>query len=341
MSKLQVESPSNIALIKYWGKFGNQLPCNPSISFTLKNAKTTTVFETAPKNKNELVDLEFAFEGNANIKFEEKIVTFLTNNQNDFKNILNSKIRISSSNSFPHSSGIASSASSMSALVLGLLVLDQNEQGREVNLSDENFLKNVSKLSRIASGSASRSLFRKLAMWGEFNSDSSNEWANAMENAVDARFHEFCDSIVIVSKKEKSVSSRAGHELMNHHPYREMRFLEAKKRLSKLLLAMKNYDLEKFIEIVEIEALDLHSLMMTSTPSFILMEPKTLEIINSIRKFRTETKIPVCFTLDAGPNVHVLYPKEFKDQVVPLLSSFKLDVIHDEVGDGAMFKWLP
>ena len=98
-------------------------------------------------------------------------------------------------------------------------------------------------------------------------------------------------------------------------------------------------DLERFVQIVENEALTLHALMMTSQPSYVLIEPGTLRIIKAIREFRQESGVPVTFTLDAGPNVHVLYPKAhagicfdlIQEKLLPLSTG---RVIRDHLGDG-------
>src|SRR5690606_38188372 len=102
-----------------------------------------------------------------------------------------------------------------------------------------------------------------------------------------------------------------------------------------------NGDVEAFIKIGESEALTLHSMMMTSMPYFILMKPNTLEIINRIWKFRKETNIQVCFTLDAGANVHVLYPENDKAKVLEFIKNELVaycqnsQYICDEIGNGA------
>ena len=102
---------------------------------------------------------------------------------------------------------------------------------------------------------------------------------------------------------------------MHNHPYAERRFAQAHENLDALISIFKSGDLDAFIKIVESEALTLHAMMMTSMPYFILMKPNTLQIINAIWKFRNETQIPVCFTLDAGANVHVLYPEKEKETI--------------------------
>ena len=100
---------------------------------------------------------------------------------------------------------------------------------------------------------------------------------------------------------------------------------------SKLYLkALKSGDLEAFMKITESEAMQLHALMMCSNPSFILMKPNTLRIINTLYEFRRETDIPVCFTLDAGPNVHLLYP----DQHAEMVERFIMDELEPYCHEG-------
>ena len=128
-------------------------------------------------------------------------------------------------------------------------------------------------------------------------------------------FENYQDAILLVDKGEKQVSSTIGHNLMHKHPFAEQRFLQANENLSELSEVLKNGDIDKFINIVESEALTLHAMMLTSNPYFILMKPNTLEIINAIWSFREETGSKICFTLDAGANVHVLYPENEKEKV--------------------------
>ena len=106
---------------------------------------------------------------------------------------------------------------------------------------------------------------------------------------------------------------------MHNHPFAEQRFSQAHQNLSAIKHVLENGNLDEFIQIVESEALTLHAMMMTSMPYFILMKPNTLEIINKIWKFRNETKIPVCFTLDAGANVHILYPENVSGAVLQFI----------------------
>ena len=106
---------------------------------------------------------------------------------------------------------------------------------------------------------------------------------------------------------------------MHNHPFAEQRFAQAHENLSAIKTVLETGNLEDFIKIVESEALTLHAMMMTSMPYFILMKPNTLEIVNRLWKFRNETKIPLCFTLDAGANVHILYPENVRESVLQFI----------------------
>ena len=333
-------SPSNIALVKYWGKIPVQIPANPSISFTLTHSITLLQIELQDSRDGKL-DLDFYFEDVLNEKFKTKIEKFLLTQIERFPWLTTFKLIIHSTNTFPHSSGIASSASSMSALNMCLMDLDEKISGHKKLPVD--FLNEASDLSRQASGSAGRSVFPFMATWGEIDSipESSNRFARAVDkNSIAEIFHDYKDSIIIVDAGEKSVSSRAGHSLMENHPFNEERYKRARTNMNKLLVAMKSGDMPTFIEVVEEEALMLHALMMTSTPSYILLKPESLMLIEKIREYRNKTGIPVCFTIDAGPNIHLLYPAQNKSEVEAWIKSefSKFTVIHDEVGAGPVNK---
>ncbi len=322
------QSPSNIALVKYWGKRGKQLPQNPSVSFTLSNCRTETAVTYEP---SDAFGLDFRFDGKEAPEFQSKIQDFLTAHLECFPSLNRLHLQIDSHNTFPHSSGIASSASSMSALVMCLL--DIERMAREEQDID---MKQASSLSRLASGSACRSLFPKMALWGSTDAlkGSTDEYAVSLEQEIHPVFKNYRDSILIVSDAKKAVSSRAGHALMDSNPYAETRYMVAKRNIKDLLTALRMGDLERFIQITESEAMQLHALMMCSEPSFILMKPNTLRIINNLHEFRKETDIPVCFTLDAGPNVHVLYP----DQHAEMVERFIMDELEQYCFDG---RWIP
>lgn len=307
--KVTWQSPSNIALVKYWGKKPGQIPANASLSMTLSRAVTETSLEFSDKfNVSEEIDLEFWFDGGKNPAFEQKIYSYLLSLLPQFPVLGQLQLVIRSRNTFPHSAGIASSASSMSALGLCLVSLMELIGGK--HLAPSALLREASRLSRLASGSACRSIYGGFTVWGKHPQvpGSSDEYAIELPFKVDEAFEDLRDAILVVSHKEKPVSSRAGHSLMNDHPFASKRYDIAGGHVTGLIGALREGDLERFVEITESEALMLHALMMTSAPSFLLIEPNTISIINATRRFRKDTGIPVCFTLDAGPNVHLLYP---------------------------------
>lgn len=306
--------PSNIALVKYWGKKGVQLPANPSLSFTLSASFTEMqiAYEQAPEQSS--INTEFLFEGKPNEKFKAKIDSFLQSQIDNLPFLKNLKLHITSHNSFPHSAGIASSASSMGALALCLGSIEQ-----ALGYTDGNqtyYLRKASSLARLASGSACRSVFPHLALWGQtpLLPTSSDEYAVPLTDFAPI-FKTYQNRILIVSASEKAVSSRAGHALMNTHPFAAVRYAQAHDNIGKLLGALKTADLELFGQVTENEALTLHALMLNSQPSVVLMQPNSLVLIEKIRQFREETKLPVCFTLDAGPNIHLLFPQEIAHKV--------------------------
>ena len=304
------QSPSNIALVKYWGKKGVQLPANASISFTLDACHTDTKLTVKPSEGSP--QLAVLVGGKVNDAFKPKIQQFIERASSRYPVLSALDLTIETSNTFPHSSGIASSASGMSALALCLC-----SYLRDMEQLQGDFMQEASILARLGSGSACRSVFGDLAIWGEHEDVqwSSDEYAVPFSEA-DGVFDDYRDTILLVHKGAKSVSSTVGHGLLDGHPFAEKRYSLAKTNLSALLGALERGDLAQFIEIVEDEALMLHALMMTSSPSFILMEPGTLAIIKKIRQFREQNSVPVAFTLDAGANVHVLYPGKYEEQVL-------------------------
>lgn len=337
--KITWRSPSNIALVKYWGKKDVQIPCNPSISFTLNKSYTETTIDYAPAKTGDK-KVSFFLEGEPNETFGDKITTYLKSIEAVFPFLKQLKFKIHSSNTFPHSAGIASSASGMSALALCLCSIEQKYFGTIDHNKD--FFRKASYLARLGSGSACRSLYGGLVSWGKVagRPETSDLWGTQQIDDVHPDFLTFNDSILIVDAAQKKVSSRVGHGLMNSNPFSENRFLQAQENLQLLQHALKEGDMEEFIRITESEALTLHAMMMTSNPYYLLMRPNTLEIIERIFAYRNETGIPVCFTLDAGPNIHLLYPEKVRtevsqfidDELKPFLHESKL--IEDRVGQG-------
>lgn len=334
-------APSNIALVKYWGKYKDQIPANPSISFTLSasHTNTTTIFSKRGK-PSASPTFELFFEGKPRPDFNPKIQVFLERILPYVPWIIEYQLNIDTENSFPHSSGIASSASSMAALSL---CITEMERKMFPSMKEKEFLRKASFLARLGSGSACRSVEGPVVSWGEHHDiiGGSDLYGTAYSGAIHDVFQGYQDTILLVHKGQKTVSSTAGHSLMEGHPYAEQRFAQANKNLSSLLRILKSGDLEAFIGIVESEALSLHAMMMTSQPYYLLMKPNTVAIIEKIWEFRKETGEPLCFTLDAGANVHLLYPGISKDKVLQFIKNElvayceKGQYICDQVGPGA------
>jgi diphosphomevalonate decarboxylase len=276
-------SPSNIALVKYWGKRDVQLPQNPSFSFALENSFTETLV---------------------------------------------------------HSAGIASSASAMSALALCLATIEQDLF--ESLKNEQAFFEKASFLSRLGSGSAARSVYGNYSVWGEsgYIADSSDEIAVPYDHRIHPDFLPLGDAILLASSESKKVSSSMGHNLMKDHPYAAARYQQAHENLRKLINALESGDEQLFINIIENEALSLHALMMSSSEGYSLLNENTWEILNKIRKFRKDNDTFAAFTLDAGPNVHLVYKLKDRNKIVEFIEKELIEHcengkwIDDKMGNG-------
>lgn len=317
-----------------------QLPANPSISFTLSNCHTQTTLKyeklASPSNA---YAIEVFVDGKLNEDFKPKIISFLDRIKDILPWVKGYSFVIETSNSFPHSSGIASSASGFGALALCMMSI---EKGLNPSISDTDFYRQASILARLGSGSASRSIYGGLVNWGVHKNvaGSNDEYAIPYPDEVHKVFSSYQDTILLVDKGQKQVSSTVGHGLMNGHPFAEKRFEEAHKNMDILKSILASGDVYAFGNLVEQEALMLHAMMMTSEPYFILFKPNTLSIIEKIWAYRNQNNIPVFITLDAGANVHVLYPDNVKDKVLQFIKNELVayckngEYICDVVGEG-------
>jgi diphosphomevalonate decarboxylase len=337
--QVEWKCPSNIALIKYWGKKPYQIPLNPSVSFSLSECYTVMKLEYS-FNSGHQFQLDFQFNNKRNPHFSERLTKYFESITPYLPFLKNTIIRVNAANSFPHSAGIASSASSFGALALSLCSIEEAISGN--TSGEDNFFRKASFLARLGSGSAARSVYGGIVLWGE-TADfpaSSNEVAIPLENEINVVFRDYRDSILVVSSDPKSISSSAGHKLMEDHPYRAGRITQANRNFAQLMNSLKSGELDVFIDIVENEAMSLHSLIQSSRQPAMLLKPKSLEIITRIRDFRRNTGLPVGFTLDAGPNVHVLYPNTIAENMVSFIEKELRQycengkIIHDKVGTG-------
>lgn len=334
------QSPSNIALVKYWGKHGIQLPDNPSLSLTLKNSVTVMELTAVASKPGQGILSAFYFENQLNTAFAERFGTFIQSLHPIIPFLADLDIVIKSHNTFPHSAGIASSASGFSALALCICTLQQLYL--EIPLDEKQFLQTASRIARLGSGSACRSVYPGYGAWGKtpIFTGSDDEWAISVNDDIHSGFEDLGDAVLLVSTFPKAVSSSRGHALMQHHPYRDARVAQASSNLQLLANSLRQGDWDTFIRITENEALSLHALMMSSSPGFIMMNQHTIDIIHRIRDFRQHASTPICFTLDAGPNVHLLYRKSDKSEIKHFIETELLAFcedgrwIDDEAGNG-------
>lgn len=303
--------PSNIAIVKYWGKKPPQLPRNPSLSITLKSCYTETrlAFRFTPGSDPE--PLKFSFHGKENQAFGQRIAEYIGTVSGLMPVLKHCSLKIDSENSFPHSTGIASSASSMGALALCLMQMEEQITGYSTG---ENRFVVASGLARLGSGSAARSLYPGMAIWGlsEHWKRTSNEHAIPL-TSFHSSFREIRDTILIVESTEKEVSSSIGHHTMEDHLLAPGRYEQARSNMGRLKRILREGDWNGFLSVAEEEALTLHAMMMSGRPGYVLMKPGSLSIIQKIRTFRDRTGIQAGFTLDAGANVHLLH--RGKDEV--------------------------
>jgi diphosphomevalonate decarboxylase len=315
-------SPSNIALVKYWGKKGHQLPANPSLSMTLKECVTETRVLFKP---SEVFEVELFLNGVREEKFAQKIKAYISSLV-DLPDLLKVSYTIHTQNTFPHGTGIASSASGLSAFALCLT--------EYLGVVESDFFRTASYLARLASGSACRSVYGGFTTWG----DESDYFASPI--TVHPELEQLKDSVLIISSEEKIVSSTQGHSRMGIHPFSTSRFAQASSNYKLLLNALKSGAIDDLGAIIENEALSLHAMMMTSSDSYILMRPQTLAAIEMVRAFRRETQMPLFFSLDAGPNLHLIYPQTHQHKIRTFisveLSKFAEKVIEDECGEGPL-----
>lgn len=311
MPTFKASRPSNIALVKYRGKKPNQqqIPQNPSVSLSLTHCRThMTLKATKKEKKSDPFHVNLIFEWQENHRFWDKISRYLTSLQSELPFLINYNIEIESHNTFPHSSGIASSASAF-ATIADLLFQRKNSFSSKER-AGVRWVEYMSDLARRGSWSASRSIYPWLVTrWVESNIYASPVSPSHIHESLATIY----DTVAIVSQKEKLTSSRAGHTLMETNPYASVRYDQARHHTSLILQSMKVWDRSSRGHIVEQEALELHAMMFISNPHTILRQPETLRLIHLIRDYRDQTWKHVYYTIDAGCNVHILSQNKLSD----------------------------
>jgi len=309
----------NIALIKYWGNKNQSLriPVNGSISFNLDSLFTKTQVSFTTELTSDTLYINGKETAGSGLN---RVVSFL----NIVRELAGTRTfaKVNSENNFPVGTGIASSASAFAALSLAA------SSAIGLNLSE----KELSCLARHGSGSASRSIPEGFVEWlpGEMDSDS------YAVSIAPAHHWDLVDLVAVVTHEHKKVGSTAGHQLADTSPLQKARVEDTKRRLDIVRDAIKYRDFQAMAEMVELDSNMMHAVMMTSTPALMYWENTSITIMKNVQKWRA-SGIPVCYTMDAGPNVHVITTKDYsKDihQKLTLMSGIK-QIFKAAVGDKA------
>jgi diphosphomevalonate decarboxylase len=317
--KTTVQALSNIALIKYWGNADEQLriPVNSSISFNLDGiySKTSVTWDDSLAEDTLLLNAQQET-GQALKRVSEQLDVLRKRLD------ITSKAQVESSNNFPMGAGIASSASSFAALTVAAV------KAANMDLSE----RELTTLARIGSGSASRSVPSGFVQW---HKGTSHETSFA-ESVAPPDHWGLVDLITIISSGHKTVGSREGHTSASTSDLQEARVARAEKRLETCIDALMTHDFPKLAEVVEYDSNLMHAVMMTSRPPLFYWLPVTLTVMDLVRQWRAEG-LRVCYTLDAGPNVHCLCLKEDVDPVMERLQKISgvTRILRAEPGGGA------
>jgi diphosphomevalonate decarboxylase len=287
----------NIAFIKYWGNRDDalRLPANGSISMNLVELTTQTTVSLDPDLQGDRLVLNGQLEQGAALTRVSAFLELVRHAAGS-----RSFARVESRNDFPTGAGIASSASAFAALALAASAA----YGLELSEKD------LSRLARRGSGSACRSVPAGFTEWQAGTSDQ-DSFATSF---APADHWQLIDVIAVIHSGEKKAGSTEGHHLAATSPIQAARVADAPRRLDDCRQAIFAKNFERLASVIEQDSNLLHAVMMTSDPALYYWRGATMEVINSVRGWR-EQGIPCAFTIDAGPNVHVICPQDAATRV--------------------------
>ena len=308
-------APSNIALLKYWGKQGNlsQNPTNSSLSYTLGGfrsfTKVTSLGRFFPENEPNLTakfshKLILKNENNEIIdeQISKKMELFLNSILNPFA--FEIALKVESRNNFPTACGIASSASGYAALVgavANLLQLEKHFTPVELQYW-------LSEWARLGSGSATRSSLLQnnslFVAWklAEETSTTITESIKAHEN-----WNNMKHCVLVLDATQKNISSSDGHKQAQSSPLHEIRVAGINKKYQRLLTAIEEFDFETVKQITEEDAFSMHAVMQTGIEPACYLNSQVAKVIAKFIQCRDKLNLMAFWTLDAGPNVHFIY----------------------------------
>ena len=295
--KATARAHSNIAFVKYWGKKDEvlRLPTNGSISMNLSNLFTTTTVEFSENLQEDTISID----GEMNSLFNHRIVAHLGRMRTLAKNSL--KAKVVSQNNFPSGTGLSSSASGFAALTLAAT------KSIGLELSE----KELSILARQGSGSASRSIPNGFVQWIDGNTSEES----FSKSIFPAEYWDIVDMVVIVSKEKKDVPTSEGQKRVKSSIFFQTRINHINEKLvtCKKLITEKNFS--DFGKLIEMEALELHAMMLTSWPPLLYWLPQSIYVMKSVQKWR-EGGLEVYFTVNTGQDIHVICQKKDEETVL-------------------------
>ena len=300
-----VQAHPNIAFIKYWGNRDNalRLPANGSISMNLDGLFTRTSVSFQPSSALD----EFVLNGREMTGHPlERVSAFLDLVR--AKAGFNLRAEVVSENNFPTGAGIASSASAFAALALAA------SKAAGLDLPETE----LSRLARRGSGSACRSIPGGFVEWQTGTGDEDSFAASIASPDHWA----LTDCIAVVSAEHKPTGSTEGHALAGTSSLQEARVADAPRRLDVCRQGILNRDFMSLAEIIEHDSNLMHAVMMTSHPALFYWEPATLRVMEAVRAWRRDG-LQAAYTIDAGPNIHVICPKETMQIVRDRLSTLQ------------------
>ncbi|GBC75202.1 Homoserine kinase [archaeon HR06] len=282
----------NIALIKYWGKLNRKLnlPANSSLALTIQPLHTITTVEFSNNFSDYIIETEFK---------DSYAISRIISHLELIKKVALDKglkvpkyAKVKSYNNFPMGTGLASSASGYAALT------EAATSALGLNLTP----KEKSIIASYGSGSASRSIFGGYVIRRRGESHS--------EQLVDENYFIINDFIVIVDRERKKIGSSKGMVLSRNSPLYKARLDASEKNFLKMRRAIIEKDFDTMGSLAEEDCFLMHAIMITTKPPLLYWSPSTLKIIKEVIKWREEG-LRVYFTIDAGPNVHILcLPKD-------------------------------
>lgn len=320
-------APSNLAVVKYWGArdLERAIPLHPSISMTLSRCRSRCT--TAPRAGHGDEVLLAGEDGELGLPsdgFAEPVLRHVERLRRRAGG--GPSLRVATRNNFPTGAGLASSASGFAALTMACArVFGLEPSPQELSVWARSS----------GSGSAARSIPGGYVEWPESDGD----LGGPARRIAPAEHWDLRDVVALVDPGPKEVSSREGHRRAESSPHYRRRLQLVPDRLLEVREAIRDRDLRRLGRVLETEAVELHLVAMSSRPPVFYWSPGTLRVMEAVRDLRTEEGVAAYYTIDAGPNVHVVCRPEDEPRVAERVGELDpvRDVLRDRVGAGPRY----